>query len=176
VDTFSNHALKPFPSRKSYPDEGSHTWTSEFRKGDHGCLHIYSTEGVVLLLLFANVGHDIWGSQCFCIFLLERCWKEPTEIVVNRVVTLETELSYPEHLTKFMDRQDHVMRQRTIRFYDVLCSQHMERKATCETEGLPCFHHLDALPSQSKGFTLCFLRLLFLSWSRDEISFKGEGM
>jgi hypothetical protein len=35
----------------------------ELEKGDHVCLRIYSTKGVVLLLLFENVRQDIRGSQ-----------------------------------------------------------------------------------------------------------------
>jgi hypothetical protein len=97
------------------------------------------------------------------IILLVRYLKALAEVIIDGVVTTEIRLSYPEHPIKFIDQQDHVMRQRTIRFYEVLCSQHMERKATCETEGLLHFHHLNALPSQSKGVTLHSLRLPFLS-------------
>jgi uncharacterized membrane protein len=81
--------------------------------------------------------------------LLERCLKALEEVIIDGVVTLETGLSYPEYLIKLIDRQDHVMRRRTIIFYEVLCSQHMETK-------------FDALPSQSKGVALCFLILPFL--------------
>jgi hypothetical protein len=69
------------------------------------------------------------------ITLLERCLKALAEVIVDIVVTLETRLSYPEHPIKFIGRQYRVMRQRMIRFYEVLCSQHMERKATCEMRG-----------------------------------------
>jgi hypothetical protein len=67
-----------------------------------------------------EVHHD------FPISLLERCLKEPVEVIIDGVVTLEMGLSYLEHPIKFIGRQDRVMRGRTIRFYEVLCSQHME--------------------------------------------------
>jgi hypothetical protein len=46
----------------------------------------------------------------FLISLLERCLKAPAEVVIDRVVTLEIELSNPKHPIKFIDRQDCVMR------------------------------------------------------------------
>ena len=58
----------------------------------------------------------------------------PTEAVASDSIQLESDLTYPEHPIKIIDRKDRVTRRTTNRFYKVQWSNHSEDEATWEKE------------------------------------------
>jgi hypothetical protein len=56
--------------------------------------------------------HDV-----FHVSQLKKYLKAPTDVIVNDVAPLETDLSYPEHPVKLLGQQYQVMKRRTIHFY-----------------------------------------------------------
>jgi hypothetical protein len=63
------------------------------------------------------------------------------DAVLPEVAPLETDLTYPEHPIKILDRQSRVTRRKTIKFYKVQCSNHMVEEATWESEDFLCSRH-----------------------------------
>jgi hypothetical protein len=55
----------------------------------------------------------------FHVSQLKKCLKPSVDVVVDDVVTLDVDLSYPERPVKVLGQQDRVMRRRTIRFFKV---------------------------------------------------------
>ena len=62
------------------------------------------------------------------------CLRVPTEVVESDSIQLESDLTYPEHPIKIIDRKDRVTRRTTNRFYKVQWSNHSEDEATWEKE------------------------------------------
>jgi hypothetical protein len=56
------------------------------------------------------------------------------DIVLPKVAPLEADLAYPEHPVKILDQKNRVTRHKTIKFFKVLWSNHMEKEATWESE------------------------------------------
>jgi hypothetical protein len=84
----------------------------------------------------------------FHVSQLKKCLKPPTDVVVDDVVPLGVDLSYPEHPVKLLGQQDQVMWRRTIRFYKVQWSHHSEKEATWETKDFLCSNYPDFVPPQ----------------------------
>jgi hypothetical protein len=82
--------------------------------------------------------HDI-----FHVFQLKKCLKAPVDVVLLEVAPLDTDLTYPEHLIKILDRKSRVMRRKKIKFYKIQWSNHTEGEATRESEDFLRSHHLD---------------------------------
>jgi hypothetical protein len=49
-------------------------------------------------------------------------------------VTLESDLTYSEHLIQVLDEKDRVIQRRTLKFYKIQWNQHTEDEATWETQ------------------------------------------
>jgi hypothetical protein len=64
------------------------------------------------------------------------------------VTLLEVDLTYPEYPIKVLDPKDHVMRQKTIKFFKVQWSNHSEEEATWESKDFLHSFHPDFLPPQ----------------------------
>jgi hypothetical protein len=73
--------------------------------------------------------HDI-----FHVSQLKKCLKAPVDVVLSEVALLETDLTYPEHLIKFLDQKSRVTRRKMIKFYKIQWSNHKEEEATWESE------------------------------------------
>ena len=58
----------------------------------------------------------------------------PTEAIDSDSIQLESDLTYPEHPIKIIDRKDRITRRTTNRFYKVQWSNHSEEEATWEKE------------------------------------------
>jgi hypothetical protein len=58
--------------------------------------------------------HDI-----FHILQLKKCFKAPIDVVLLEVAPLESDLIYPKHPIKVLDRKSHVTRRKTIKFYKI---------------------------------------------------------
>jgi len=70
----------------------------------------------------------------FHVSQLKKCLRVPTEVVEIDSIQLESDLTYPEHPIKIIDRKDRVTRRTTNRFYKVQWSNHSEEEATWEKE------------------------------------------
>jgi hypothetical protein len=64
------------------------------------------------------------------------------DVVLSEVAPLETDLTYPEHPIKILDQKSQVTRRKTIKFYKIQWSNHME-EATWESDDFLCSRHLD---------------------------------
>jgi hypothetical protein len=84
----------------------------------------------------------------FHVSQLKKCLKAPTDVIVDDIAPLDTDLSYPEHPVKLLGQQDRVMRQRTILFYKDQWSHHSGKEATWETDDFLHSNYLDFLPRQ----------------------------
>jgi hypothetical protein len=69
--------------------------------------------------------HDI-----FHVTQLKKCLKAPVDVVLPEVTPLEADLSYPEHPIKVLNQKDHVMRRKTIKFFEIHWSNHSKEEAT----------------------------------------------
>jgi hypothetical protein len=69
--------------------------------------------------------HDI-----FHISTLKKYLKAPMDVVLPDVTLLEADLTYPEHPVKILDQKDRVTRLKTIKFFNVQWSNHIEEEAT----------------------------------------------
>ena len=70
----------------------------------------------------------------FHVSQLRKCLRVLTEIVESDSIQLESDLTYPEHPIKIIDRKDRVTHRTTNRFYKVQWSNHSEEEATWEKE------------------------------------------
>ena len=70
----------------------------------------------------------------FHVSQLKKCLRIPTEAIDSDTIQLESDLTYPEHPIKILDRKDRVTRRTTNRFYKVQWSNHSEDEATWEQE------------------------------------------
>jgi hypothetical protein len=59
------------------------------------------------------------------------------------VAPLNKDLTYPEHPIKILDQKSRVTRRKTIKFYKIQWSNHMEEEATWESEDFLCSSHAD---------------------------------
>jgi hypothetical protein len=73
--------------------------------------------------------HDI-----FHVSQLKMCLNAPMDVVLPEVTPLEAYLTYPEHHIKILDQKDHVTRHKTVKFFKVQWSNHLEGEAMCESE------------------------------------------
>ena len=70
----------------------------------------------------------------FHVSQLKKCLRIPTEAIDSDSIQLESDLTYPEHPIKIIDRKDRITRRTTNRFYKVQWSNHSEEEATWEKE------------------------------------------
>ena len=98
----------------------------------------------------------------FHVSQLKKCLRVPTEVVESDSIQLESDLTYPEHPIKIIDRKDRVTRRTTNRFYKVQWSNHSEDEATWEQEEFLKVKYPDFLSSHlgTSHFNLLFLYAL----------------
>nr|GEZ48138.1 putative nucleotidyltransferase, ribonuclease H [Tanacetum cinerariifolium] len=102
--------------QKSYADK--HRRSLEFQPGDHVFLKVSPARGVRRFGIKGKLSPRFIG---------------PFEIL-DRVGEIRTDLSYVEEPEAILDRQDRVMRKKTIPFVKILWRNHPEREATWEIE------------------------------------------
>jgi len=91
------------------------------------------------------------------------CLRVPTEAVESDSIQLESDLTYPEHPIKIIDRKDRVTRRTTNRFYKVPWSNHSEDEATWEKEEFIRSKYPEFLNAHPGTTSSNFLALYFLS-------------
>jgi hypothetical protein len=82
--------------------------------------------------------HDI-----FHVSQLKKCLNAPVDVVLPKVASLDTDLTYPEHLIKILDQKNRVTRRKMIKFYKIQWSNHTEGEATWESEDFLRSRHPD---------------------------------
>ena len=97
----------------------------------------------------------------FHVSQLRKCLRVPTEVVESDSIQLESDLTYPEHPIKIIDRKDRVTRRTTNRFYKVQWSNHSEDEATWEKEEFLRSKYPDFLNAHPGTSLLNLLALLF---------------
>jgi hypothetical protein len=65
------------------------------------------------------------------------------DVVLPKVAPLEVDLTYTEHPVKILDQKDRVTRRKTIKFFKVQWSNHIEEETTWESEDFLRSRHLD---------------------------------
>ena len=112
----------------------------------------------------------------FHVSQLKKCLRIPTEAIDSDSIQLESDLTYPEHPIKIIDRKDRITRRTTNRFYKVQWSNHSEEEATWEKEEFLGSKYPDFLNAH-QGTSHLNLLVLFsvMPESRDEIILRGEG-
>ncbi|GJR11062.1 putative nucleotidyltransferase, ribonuclease H [Tanacetum coccineum] len=117
--TVAREKLKEAQTRqKSYADR--HRRALEFQPGEHVFLKVSPTRGVRRF--------GIKGK------LSPRYKYHPLHVVSYPFDQIREDLSYTEEPESILDRQDRVMRNKTIPFVKILWRNHPEREATWETE------------------------------------------
>jgi hypothetical protein len=82
--------------------------------------------------------HDI-----FHISQLKKCLKAPMDVVLPEVTPLEADLTYLEHPIEVLDQKDHVTRRKTIKFFKIQWSNHIEEEAIWERDDFLHSRHLN---------------------------------
>ena len=99
----------------------------------------------------------------FHVSQLKKCLRVPTEVVESDSIQLESDLTYPEHPIKIIDRKDRVTRRTTNRFYKVQWSNHSEDEATWEKEEFLISKYSDFLNTHPGTSPFNLLALCILS-------------
>jgi endonuclease V-like protein UPF0215 family len=74
------------------------------------------------------------GHNIIHISQLKKCLKAPVDVVLPKVPPLETDLTYPEHPIKILDKKSRVTRRKMIKFFKIQWSNHTAEEATWESE------------------------------------------
>jgi hypothetical protein len=70
----------------------------------------------------------------FHVSQLKKYLRVPDQTIKVVDVTLEPDLTYSEHPIRVLDQKDRVTRRKTLKFYKIQWSQHIEDEATWETQ------------------------------------------
>ncbi|GJS66325.1 hypothetical protein Tco_0680889 [Tanacetum coccineum] len=76
----------------------------------------------------------VFGRAVFVLYVIHRDLRAPILGVIYKFDHIREDLSYTEEPESILDRQDRVMRNKTISFVKILWRNHPEREATWETE------------------------------------------
>jgi hypothetical protein len=79
----------------------------------------------------------------FHVSQLKKCIKAPVNVVLPEMAPLEVDLTYPKHPIKMLDQKDHATQSKTIKFFRVQWSNHIEEEAIWETEDFHRSRHPD---------------------------------
>ncbi|GJR81127.1 putative reverse transcriptase domain-containing protein [Tanacetum coccineum] len=144
--------------QKSYADR--HRRALEFQPGEHVFLKVSPTRGVRRFGIKGKLSPRFIGPfeildrvgevsyrlalppqlshvhNVFHVSLLRGYKYHPLHVISYPFDQIREDLSYTEEPESILDRQDRVMRNKTIPFVKILWRNHPEREATWETEGL----------------------------------------
>nr|GEX39901.1 putative nucleotidyltransferase, ribonuclease H [Tanacetum cinerariifolium] len=153
----SKEKLKEARTRqKSYADK--HRRALEFQPGDHVFLKVSPARGVRRFGIKGKLSPRFIGPfeipdrvgevsyrlalppqlsyvhDVFHVYLLRGYKYHPLHVITYPLDQIRTDLSYVEEPEAIFDRQDRIMRKKTISFVKILWRNHPEREATWETE------------------------------------------
>jgi hypothetical protein len=74
---------------------------------------------------------------------LKKCLKVPVDVVLPNVAPLKADLTYPEHPVMILDQKDRVTWCKTIKFFKVQWSNHIEEEATWVSKDFLHSHNPD---------------------------------
>nr|GFC54114.1 hypothetical protein [Tanacetum cinerariifolium] len=120
--------------QKSYADK--HRRALEFQPGDHVFLKVSPARGVRRFGIKGKLSPRFIGP----FEILDRVVEvsgykyHPLHVITYPLDQIRTDLSYAEEPEAIIDRQDKIMRKKTIPFVKILWRNHPEREATWETE------------------------------------------
>nr|GEZ17057.1 hypothetical protein [Tanacetum cinerariifolium] len=116
--------------QKSYADK--HRRSLEFQLGDHVFLKVSPVRGVRHFGIKGKLGPRFIGP----FEILDRVGYKyhPLHLITYPLDQIRIDLSYEEEPEAILDRQDRIMRKKTIPFVKILLRNHPEREATWETE------------------------------------------
>nr|GFB47506.1 hypothetical protein [Tanacetum cinerariifolium] len=141
--------------QKSYADK--HRRSLEFQPGDHVFLKVSPARGVrrfgklsprfigpfEILDRVGEVSYRLplppqlsHVHNVFHVSLLRGYKYHPLHVIFYPLDQIRADLSYVEEPEAILDRQDRVMRKKTIPFVKILWRNHPEREATWETESI----------------------------------------
>jgi hypothetical protein len=130
----------------------------QFEVGDHVYLQVSPTKGVQRFGVRGKLAPRYVGpyeiteicepvayrvrlsSQLAAIYVifhisqLKKCIRVPTEIVEQKEILVEPDLSYVECPIKVLDKKERVTRRKVIKIYKIQWGHHTEEEATWETE------------------------------------------
>nr|GFB96008.1 hypothetical protein [Tanacetum cinerariifolium] len=157
VDVAKEKKLKEARTRqKSYADK--HRRALEFQPGDHVFLKVSPARGVRRFGIKGKLSPRFIGPfeildrvgevsyrlalppqlshvhDVFHVSLLRGYKYHPLHVITYPLDQIRTDLSYVEEHEAIIDRQDRIMRKKTILFVKNLWRNHPEREATWETE------------------------------------------
>nr|GFA05869.1 hypothetical protein [Tanacetum cinerariifolium] len=132
--------------QKSYADK--HRRSLEFKPGDHVFLKVSPAHGVRRFGIKGKLSPHFIGPfeildrvgelshvhNVFHVSLLRGYKYHPLHVIPYPLNQIRADLSYVEEPEAILDRQDRVMRKKTIHFVKILRRNHLEREATWETE------------------------------------------
>nr|GEU39481.1 hypothetical protein [Tanacetum cinerariifolium] len=142
--------------QKSYADK--HRRALEFQTGDHVFLKVSPARGVRRFGIKGKLSPRFIGPfeildrvgevsyrlalppqlshvhDVFHVSLLRGYKYHPLHVITYPLDQIRTYLSYAEELEAIIDRQDRIMRKKTIPFVKILWRNHPEREATWETK------------------------------------------
>jgi hypothetical protein len=84
----------------------------------------------------------------FHVFQLKRCLKPPTDVIIQDIIPLKSDLRYKAYPIKVLDQQDRVTHNKATRFYKVQWSDHSKDEATWEHEEFLRSNYPEFLPSR----------------------------
>nr|GEU46745.1 hypothetical protein [Tanacetum cinerariifolium] len=118
--------------QKSYADK--HRRSLEFQTGDHVFLKVSPARGVKRFGIKGKLSPRFIGPSRFLIELVRGYKYHPLHVITYPLDQIRIDLSYEEEPEAIIDRQDRIMRKKTIPFVKILWRNHPEREATWETE------------------------------------------
>nr|GFB91160.1 hypothetical protein [Tanacetum cinerariifolium] len=123
--------------QKSYAYK--HRRELEFQTGDHVFLKVSPARGVRRFGIKGKLSprfigpFEILDRVGEVSYRLALCY-HPLYVITYPLDQIRTDLSYAEEPEAIIDRQDRIMRKKTIPFVKILWRNHPEREATWETE------------------------------------------
>ncbi|GJY17399.1 putative reverse transcriptase domain-containing protein [Tanacetum coccineum] len=118
--------------QKSYADR--HPRALEFQPGEHVFLKVSPTRGMRFPIIWRYLLSYLMFKMVFMYLILRGYKYHPLHVVSYPFDQIREDLSYTEEPESILDRQDRVMRNKTIPFVKILWRNHPEREATWETE------------------------------------------
>nr|GEX05178.1 hypothetical protein [Tanacetum cinerariifolium] len=133
---YTSHHMDHFTSGSSSSHSSSdHSSSRHSSSGLHGVARPISVGGLLYYVSIDDIRVVSWGFIGPFEILDRVGYKyHPLHVITYPLDQIRTDLSYVEEPEAIIDRQDRIMRKKTIPFIKILWRNHPEREATWETE------------------------------------------